>query len=151
MGRQRLPSAIAELRGTYAKNPDRRNEREPVVITSIPDEPDDLSERALNEWRRVASEMAALKVIAEQDRAAVYQYARLWQQWREALDDVEEWGQILTKAESGDRYENPASRLAGRLADQLHKYLCQFGLTPAARTRVQTLGPSQQGRMRRQR
>ena len=151
MGRPRKPSALAELHGNYAKDPQRRNHFEPVVETVVPSMPDGLTEDGQQEWIRLTSELADLKVVALSDRSSLEMYISMWQNWKKALDEVEEYGLVLHDAESGKAYENPACKIACRLQDQLHRILCQFGLTPAARTRVSITNKTGPARMRRQR
>lgn len=151
MGRPRKPSALAELHGDYAKNPQRRNKMEPVVETLAPVCPSGLTMEAAEEWDRVISELSNLRVIGLSDRSALYLYIAAWQSWKDALEDVRDSGLVLRDADSGRAYENPASKIACRLQDQMHKILCQFGLTPASRTRVNITEKTGPARMRRQR
>jgi P27 family predicted phage terminase small subunit len=146
-GRPRKPTALKILHGDYDKNPQRRNRSEPVVESAIPDCPDWIDGDARDEWLRVVVELGSMKVITLPDRAAIEAYCQIYGTWREALRRVAEEGLIL--ASKDGLYENPASKIASRCASDLHKYLCQFGLTPASRTRVNVTQQTAPVRMRR--
>jgi P27 family predicted phage terminase small subunit len=149
MGRARKPTALKILHGDFAKDPQRRNHNEPTPEVKPPAKPATLKGESLKEWKRVTVELESMKVLTECDRAAVQQYAELWGRWYEAMLIVRREGVILF-SESG-AYEHPASKIASRCCDQIHKYLCQFGLTPASRSRVNVTQQTAPIRMRRQR
>ena len=149
MGRPRKPTALKILHGDFAKDPQRRNHREPDVPTGIPDCPAWLAGDARKEWKRITDEIKSMKVVTLPDRSALEAYCTLYGQWRDALRQVKREGAVLT-SEHGS-YENPASKIAARCCDQIHKYLCQFGLTPASRSRVNVTNETAPVRMRRQR
>lgn len=149
MGRPRKPTNLKILHGDFDKNPQRRNHAEPMPEQKTPPKPKHLHGESLSEWKRVTKELSSIKVLTEVDRAAVEQYAEVWGRWREAMEDCKRNGSVL-HSESG-AYENPASKIASRCADQIHKYLCQFGLTPASRSRVNVTQQTAPVRMRRQR
>lgn len=149
MGRPRKPTALKVLHGDFVKDPQRRNRKEPEVESGFPACPSTLSSEARREWKRVTQELASVKVLTGIDRAAIHHYADLWGRWREALLIVKKEGMIVSN-ENG-QYEHPASKIASRLSDQIHKYLCQFGLTPASRSRIQVTEQTEPVRMRRKR
>lgn len=149
MGRPRKPTALKILHGDFDKNPQRRNNAEPEVESKSPDCPAWIKGEARNEWKRVCDELLLLKVVTLPDRAALEAYCKTYSTWRKALLHVEKHGLTLD-SESG-MYENPASKIAARCADQMHRYLCHFGMTPASRSRVNVTQQTAPVRMRRQR
>jgi phage terminase small subunit len=67
-----MPSSLRMLKG----NPGRRpmTKTEPAVPPGIPEPPEFLTDVALQEWRRVAPELAAAGLLTELDRAALSMY-----------------------------------------------------------------------------
>jgi len=149
MGRPRKPTALKILHGDFAKDPQRRNRAEPQVAAGIPDCPNWLTKDARQEWKRVTEELKSMNVVTPPDRAALEAYCIIHGRWREALRQIAREGLTLS-SETGS-YENPASKIAARCEDQIHRYLCQFGLTPASRSRVNVTQETAPARMRRQR
>lgn len=149
MARPRKPTALKILHGDFVKNPQRKNPLEPQVESAIPKCPKSITGEAKKEWTRITKELHSIGVITQVDRAALEQYVAIWAEWLACKELVEEEGRILA-SESG-QYEHPANRMVCRYADQIHKYLVQFGLTPAARTRVNVVKQTEPLRMRRQR
>ena len=149
MPARRKPTALKLLHGDFEKNPQRRPVNEPTPDLGEWDCPESLRGQARYEWRRVTKVLARIKVLTEADRSAIVQCATIWGEWYECNKIVEKEGAFLSG--ESQLYEHPASRKASRLHDQLLKLLIQFGLTPAARSRVQTTTQSEPVRMRRQR
>lgn len=149
MARPHKPTVLKILHGDFKKNPQRRNTREPVVGSAIPACPKTLHGEARYEWKRITAELASIKVITKVDRAAIHEYCDLWASRRKCQKIVETDGQFYA-TETG-LLEHPAAKAESRYADQIQRYLIQFGLTPAARARVNVTQPSEPQRMRRQR
>lgn len=148
-GRPRKPTALKLLHGDFDKNPQRRNAEEPQPKKSAPKCPAHLSDVAKDEWRRIVKELQSMDVVTQVDRSALEAYAVLYASWRDAIKTVSEEGAFLD-SETG-KYEHPASKAARQLASEMHKVLCQFGLTPASRSRVHVQKTTEEVRMRRTR
>lgn len=151
MGRPRKPTALKVLHGDFDKNPGRQNPNEAESDGAIPARPRWLTGEARKEWDRVTKELAALKVIDSGDRAALELYCITYMRWREALKIVKRKGEGLIIMTPKGLAEHPAARVARQCADQMHRMLAQFGLTPAARTRVHVKSNTPPNRMRRSR
>jgi len=149
MGRPRKPTALKILHGDFAKDPQRRNRAEPQVPSQIPNCPKWLTKDARDEWKRITNEIKAMNVVTLPDRAALEAYCVIHGRWREILRQIAREG--LTLDSEHGAYENPASKIAARCEDQIHRYLCQFGLTPASRSRVNVTQETAPLRQRRQR
>ena len=147
MGRPRKPPALKILHGDFDKNPQRRNHAEPEMESKSPSCPAWITGEARKEWKRVCDELLQMKVVTEPDRAALEAYCKIYARWRKALLQVEREGMTLD-SEHG-MYEHPASKIASRCEDQIHRYLCQFGMTPASRSRVNVTQQTAPMRMRR--
>lgn len=141
MGRPSKPTSLKVLHGDFEKNPKRRNKREPTVKDKGPPKcPAHLCQVAKNEWKRVTKELASMKVLTSVDREALEQYCTTYASWRECLKHVRKYGVVLAKVDMMGNdivYRNPADAAMATHTKTLHRLLCEFGLTPASRTRVQ--------------
>lgn len=120
------PTALKVLHGTTRK--DRSNPNEPVPDLGIPDPPDFLSEAALKEWIRITPELLALGLLTKIDRAALAFYCQLWGRV------VEYEGKIEIEPDQDTIFK--LIRVADRAYDQARKFLTEFGLSPASRSKV---------------
>ena len=147
MARPRKPTKLKILHGDFEKNPKRRPKLEPELPEGQPRCPSGFSAEAKSEWKRVIKELTAMRVLTVQDRAAVEQYCEIWGRWKRCIRTVDKEGMVVTGATGPT--EHPCSRMARAYSDQIHKYLCQFGLTPASRSRVNVTEATKPMRMRR--
>ena len=134
-GRPRKPTALKIRDGDFEKNPQRQNHNEPTPETGIPRCPDHLPELAQEEWNRVCHELNSMGVLTLIERGALEQYCRTYAEWRMAAADLDANGRYTFNA-SGSRVENPAGKSLRSLSALCHKFLCEFGMTPASRTRL---------------
>ena len=128
-----VPSQIKKLRGTYRR--DRAPANEPQPPAGRPACPSWLIPDAKAAWRRLAPGLAASGLLTKVDRNALARYCTLWARWRAAEDHIRENGS-LHKLPSGYVATNPHVAIAGRLAVLLSKLEHDFGMTPAARTKI---------------
>jgi len=118
------PTAIRELEGDPGKLlRKRRREPKPRLATGA-ECPGWLGKFAATEWRRIVPELERLGLLTVVDLGALEVYCDLYGQWRVARtkrDDLE-----------------PSRRIAGLL----RQYLAEFGLSPAARVRLEVDDPT---------
>lgn len=138
-GRKPTPAALRLLTG----NPGKRavNRAEPKPTSEIPKPPAALSADAKREWRRVSAELEALGLLSAIDRAALAAYCQAYGRWAEAERQLkaDPEGLVIT-TEKGNRIQNPLVGIARRAAADMVRYCTEFGMTPSARSRVQTQG-----------
>lgn len=71
MGRRgppKTPTAIQDLKGNPSHRPRNSNEPQPTAIADLSPPPQLVDELALAEWRRVAPELARLKLLTDLER-----------------------------------------------------------------------------------
>jgi P27 family predicted phage terminase small subunit len=131
----------------------------------IPDAPKTLSKEARDEWERIAPHLARLGLISQIDRAALAAYCTAWgdYEWAEKrIAEINRGAREVLKDDQGQ----PTGKLGKRHADKtgergrigitpsgyqqisvvmqirnralefMAKFLAEFGMSPAARTRV---------------
>lgn len=138
-GRKPKPTAVKEIEGTFEKNPQRRNDREPVAPDGAPDCPDYLCDLAKIEWWYMCSVLDEMGLLSRADRAALEIYCQTFAQWREACQMVAKHGAVIQmKTKSGIQpRRNPFDIIRERNAAACSRLLAEFGLTPSSRSRVQ--------------
>ncbi len=136
-GPPKHPTNLKLLKGTFRKN--RSATSEPQPEAAIPQVPEHLSDQAKVEWGRVSQELMTLGLLTRIDRAALAAYCECWSDWIDAsrlcaAKDGQDRKVIKTGA--GNFIENPYFSIKKRCAELMHKFLVEFGMTPASRTRI---------------
>lgn len=135
------PTALKELAG----NPGKRalNKREPRPHVTIPLCPAWLKGEARKEYNRAARILVMLRVLTEADRVTLAAYAHQYGRWLEAEERVSEEGAVLV-SDKGNSYLNPWQNVATTALKNMAKLAAEFGMTPASRTRVATVGEEEE-------
>lgn len=134
------PSAIKRARGNPGKR--KLNEREPQVTVAAPTMPDDLSEVARAEARRLIAEAMTLRVLTRTDRGVILAAALAFEDWFDSRAAVLKRGRLIRERNAGGKLITKANPAVSMVADAWRRYvsaLCQLGLTPAMRQRVAAL------------
>lgn len=132
-GPPKKPTALKLLEGTYRA--DRVSKNEPRPKIEAPEPPECLSGEALKEWQRIVKELFVLGLMTRIDRAALAAYCQAWADFHNARERVEAAGLVL-KTVNGNFQENPFYTIQKRSMELMHKFLTEFGMTPASRTRI---------------
>jgi P27 family predicted phage terminase small subunit len=157
MGRKALPANVHLLHG----NPSKKalgslldgGVRPPV---SVPSCPRHLGDEAQKEWRRITRHLEPLGLISQIDRAALAGYCSAWGDyvWAElriaalngadptrpntearGADNTGERGRIWDTP-SGYKQISVPMQIRNRALEMMVKFLAEFGMSPAARSRV---------------
>ena len=124
----------------------------------IPTPPRTLSKDARAEWERITPHLAKLGLVSQIDRAALAAYCTAWGDYEWAERRIEELNK-KARAEgdkTGDRgrvWDTPSGykqisvpmQIRNRAMEMMAKFLNEFGMSPAARTRVTPSDPAGQG------
>jgi P27 family predicted phage terminase small subunit len=132
-GRRPLPTAIKQLRGNPGKRPLNDNEPKPEI--ERPPCPPELSKVAKKEWHRIVPILVCLGILARIDRSALAAYCQSWARFIEAEEKIAETSLVI-KTKSGNIVENPYYSISKRERELMHKFLIEFGMTPASRSRL---------------
>lgn len=132
-GRKPTPTAIKELEG----NPGKRelNDREPKPVKKAPACPKWLDKEAKKEWRRLAKKMETMGILTEVDMAAFAAYCQCYARWKEAEERITSTGLVI-RTPSGYPQQIPYVSIAQGYLKTMSRFAEQFGLTPAARSRI---------------
>ena len=132
-GRKPKPTALKELEG----NPGKRqlNVNEPKPLAKAPSCPKWLDPEAKKEWRRLSKKMEQIGILTEIDMAAFAGYCQAYARWKAAEEFISKHGSIV-KTPSGYWQQVPQVSIAQQYMKAMQKFAEQFGLTPAARSRI---------------
>jgi P27 family predicted phage terminase small subunit len=133
------PTALKILEGNPGKRP--LNKREPRPADSQVHCPASLSPDAQREWRRLAPVLRRMKVLTEADRIGLERLCEALVTQQQAQAALNKVG-LLVKQGADDTHAgwiqtNPLFHMVRELNREIATWLREFGLTPAARTRVQ--------------
>jgi len=137
-----MPTHLKVLRG----NPGHqtlRAEPEPTVPPAVPPAPSFLMPYAQDEWARIAEELYLLGCLTVVDLNALAAYCQAYAHWRTAEEVLTRMRErdpltsgIMLKTRNGNPIPNPLLVAANKAASDMIRYASEFGLTPAARSRI---------------
>lgn len=141
-GRKPVPTALKLVKG---ERPDRMNTDEPMPEEGIPKCPVK-TPAVVDVWNYTVQQLTAMRVLTMADRDLLLAYCQAVVMHREASRLLAQDGYILGHAvyefdgqEIADRPKlvtHPAVKLQREAAATIKAFGTEFGLTPAARTRI---------------
>lgn len=164
-GRKPKPTHLKLVTGNAGKRPLPKGEPKPrplagdlppvlpMMATSAPAmmPPAWLLDEAKVEWGRIAEELSRLGLLTKIDRgalAAVCQAYGRWQQAEEALAKIAARDPIfkglMIKTSNKNLIQNPLVGAANTAQRDYVRYCAEFGMTPSARTRIDTSGQGEE-------
>ena len=142
-GRPPKPAAIKKLEG----NPGKRRIKNEVTaesLMSVPEPPARLLPEAKTEWKRLAPALVNLDLLTELDLQAFAELCQNYAYYLGVDKKITDAGTAgvyaMQTTPSGYMQQHPLLSLRRQYYDLWHKGLSDFGLTPAARTRILTDG-----------
>lgn len=133
LGPRRKPTKLKILQGNPGKRPIKKDEIDPKV--EAPGPPAHLSKNAKIEWRRIVKILVDLELMSKMDRTALAAYCVAYDRWAEAEKKIQMEG-LTIETTNGNIIQNPSVGIANKAMLILHRFLVEFGMTPAARTKV---------------
>ena len=137
-GRRPKPTRIKEIAGNPGNRP--LNAREPKPPLGIPECPEHLNDEAKLEWERLTVYLANMGMLSQVYRAPLAAYCQAWGRWVEAERELKKYGKVI-KTTNGNAVQNPYLSIANTAMDQMRKLAIEFGLTPAAQSRIEADAP----------
>jgi P27 family predicted phage terminase small subunit len=140
-GRRPTPTVLKLVKG----NPGKRatNKKEPKPRRVIPSCPDHLSDSGKVAWGRLTVLLDRMGVLTEADSFALERLCDCYTDILECRDLIERDGRTYTTQSEGGTLikTNPAVNQLRAADAQFKSYLIEFGLTPAARSKVNAEPP----------
>jgi P27 family predicted phage terminase small subunit len=142
-GPRPTPTYLKLLRGNPGRRPINKNEPKPEIPAKQPSPPAWLSAYALEEWKRVAPELWRINLLTTIDVACLAVYCDAYSRWRVATEALaamaardEVTHGLLIKSRAGEATANPLIWIANSAAKTMLRAADEFGMTPAARSRI---------------
>jgi len=144
-GTKPTPTNVLKLRGSW-RGEINKNEPQPEAVA--PEMPTGLDGMAKDCWEQLVPLLENMKVLTVADGIALYLLAETYATWRRADDMIKKHGDVYPiKTQDGKEVkylqQSPYVAIARNSAKALKDLLCEFGLTPSARSRVQTTSDNQ--------
>ena len=139
MSNRPKPTRLRVLEGKPGRRPFNRSEPQPKAPSGVPAPPSFLGREGKAEWRRVVKQLVDLGLYTELDRSAFAAYCQSWDTWRQANKSLATNGMIV-RTPNGQR-RSPYLAIADRALAHIRAFLIEFGMTPAARSRVSVEPP----------
>ncbi|TVP11794.1 phage terminase small subunit P27 family [Shewanella sp. KCT] len=146
-GRRPKPTELKLVTGNAGKRP--LNENEPKPSSDIPRMPSHLPPRAKAVWKRLCKLLSDMGVLTLADALALERLCDIYAEIIELQKDIAKNGRTYESIRPMDDVPGPGAMeqylikpnpAVGMLADadrRFKSYLVEFGLTPAARTKIQ--------------
>ncbi len=146
-GRKPAPAAVKKAKG----NPGKRPIGEwvaPAKLSAVPPPPPHLDAIAADEWRRLAPELTTLGTLTAFDRGAFVAYCQSWSTYLQAEKHIQAsgkrkgaYGGLMLATAAGNMIQSPMVGIRNVALRDMIRYAAEFGMTPAARARVQDAAP----------
>ncbi len=146
-GKKPLPTRLKLVKGTLRK--DRANPKEPMPDLHLPMPPEHLHDIAKVEWGRKSDELYRLGLLTNLDSAIFACYCQAYAMWVVAervlakmakLDEMSEG--LMVRTINGNTIQNPILGVANKARADVARYATDLGMTPSARSRIETQAPS---------
>jgi len=136
-GRKPKPTALKKAQGNPGKRKLRENEPSPPGARRlrIPTAPAFLGQHGKREWGRLGRILANLGLLTDSDLKSFAAYCAAWDQFVRAELALKRSGDVILLP-SGRRVASPYIAIRNRADDRLRSWGSDFGLTPAARSRL---------------
>lgn len=134
-GRPPKPTALKVVQGNPGKRALPKNEPAPEALRDVPEPPYWMAETAAEVWHRVAPWLTETKILAATDLHNLEAFCVAYQRWREAQDDIDKNGLVVTGAQGGPM-KNPACTVANESLRQVATFGAALGLDPSSRARL---------------
>ena len=133
------PTKLRMLRGNPSRRPLNKSEPRPKAKARTPSAPSDLGPDGQREWRRLAKELMGLGLLTTVDLTAFRAYCDVYETYTDAMRNIRQFGCII-KTPKGFLMTSPYVHLANKALAQMLQLMQEFGMTPAARSRVEVGG-----------
>lgn len=123
------PTALKMLNGGA------QNTLEPRPDRVAPEMPKHLDAEAQEQWKSLSSMLLRIGVLTEADQMSLACLCQAWSTMVKAQTKLSETGMLL-KTPSGYVQQSPLISIINNCSEVVTKLSREFGLTPAARTRI---------------
>lgn len=134
-GRPRKPTALKLIQGNPGNHPIIEDEPAPTLL-EFEEAPEHLSEVAKQKWPEMVALLSRNNVFTEMDVDLLALYCEADATEKMAFAKLEKYKWIVKSPKSGYPVANPFVAIYNNACDRKAKIMSEFGLGPAARTRI---------------
>lgn len=136
-----MPTETKRARGTLQPCRTLKNEMKPELVDAIPPPPEYLDEVAAKEWMEIVPQLKHSGVLSKIDFAILAIYCNEIATYIECQQQMRRGGTrvMVIKGDDGKvKYAQqvPYQKIANEAMERALKIAAEFGMTPAARTRI---------------
>ena len=135
-GRRPKPTNLLNFQGNPGGRRLNEHEPQPPKPRRAPPAPPELGDVGKQEWKRMARILHDLGLLTGLDRGMLTAYCKSFEQWVEAVRMTDRFGTVALTA-NRTPVQSPYVGIANRALANMTRIAVEFGLTPAARSRVQ--------------
>ena len=126
------------MQGTLQPCRDKKPELQ--MPPGMPDCPDELTDGAKAEWRRVCKDLYGGGLLSKVDRSALAIYCDNWDRWMTALQ-VLKVSPAVVETLNGGLIRNPHLGILNQAQDKCGKFAAKFGMSPSDRASITAIPP----------
>ena len=138
-GPPKRPTKLRKLEGNPSKRPLPKNEPQPDPTK--PTCPEWLLDDAKDEWARISGKLHEIGLLTQVDRIALAAYCQSYAKWKLAEEVIKNDGMVypILDEDGNVKYyqQKPEVGIANQCLKQIRGFCAEFGLTPAARARIE--------------
>lgn len=134
-GRKPKPTKLKELNGNAGKRALNKNEPQfPQIIDVEPSKW--LEPLAVEMWKTIVPLLCANDLLTQVDMHNVEAFCMAYARWRQAQDEINNYGVVVPHPETGVLQKNPAVTVVNEMARQMVTFGSLLGLDPSSRARL---------------
>jgi P27 family predicted phage terminase small subunit len=133
-GRKPIPTQLKLLRGNPGRRPLPTNEPAPALVDGLEAPPAWLFADARKDWRAIAPLLSKNGLLSELDLAALAALCVALSDWRRFSRAARKRDTVI--GPNGFQMQSPYVGMANRALALARSLMADFGMTPAARSRV---------------
>lgn len=138
------PTKMRVLQGNPSGRPLPKNEAKPKAADRTPSVPTWLDDDARAIWKQHARDLWEAGLLTQIDREALAALCETTALYRTAVDMIETDGAVWTSAETGYTQQSAWMTVRNQALAKMQSLWTEFGMTPAARTRIQVEKPEKE-------
>lgn len=129
------PKLIKKAKGTLKPSRDI-DEPEPNIMNFSPQPPSKLNARAKEIWQEIVPQLISLQIFTNIDYKLIVAYCKEMELYERATENCETKGYVGLYGKNNYPMKNPWIDVGNRALDNIIRISKEFGLSPAARTKI---------------
>lgn len=138
------PTALKVVKGNPGKRPLPKNEPKYEAVVKIPTPPSWLSKEGKAHYKRLATRLVKANVLTTNDTESLAILADAYATFIYAQKEIQKKGATVGGVKSQSKL-NPYLSIADKAWLKIKALTPEFGMTPASRTRIETLPEGSEG------